>query len=374
MPPSNAEAMVHYQDTLLGSVRQERIQRYLTSDENERLHRLFGERPVKVWGSRNSSKNRSGFDRMKPGDDLLVVKGDVIEFMGKVALKTVNSTLSRELWKNLKDSSEEGWDLIYFVVNPIQLNIPFESFCDLIGYEPNYQPQGFTAVADAKVQRFYERYDDLYSILLKVKEGQPVLERDPTPARRGFDQDLIEVSRDDIDEVIKSEIVSDHVRMQWKLASLGRKAGAKVWIPASDQSRLKRIYQFNEFEPEFAGGLDLPKSYVENIDVVWKEDFRIHAAFEVENTTAIYSGLLRFADLTVLAPNTTYPLVVVAPSARRGRVLDQLLRPSFKRLALRDKVGFLPYETVDDMHDRFKDIDRGISVEVILDKTEKLAA
>jgi hypothetical protein len=49
-------------------------------------------------------------------------------------------------------------------------------------------------------------------------------------------------------------------------------------------------------------------------DVVWKEEFRIDAAFEIENSTSIYSGLLRFADLTMVAPNTIYPLFIVSPS------------------------------------------------------------
>jgi hypothetical protein len=50
-------------------------------------------------------------------------------------------------------------------------------------------------------------------------------------------------------------------------------------------------------------------------DVVWKEEFRIDAAFEIENSTSIYSGLLRFADLTMVAPNTIYPLFIGKPKA-----------------------------------------------------------
>jgi hypothetical protein len=34
---------------------------------------------------------------MADGDDLLIVEGDVIRLMGKIALKTVNADLSREL-------------------------------------------------------------------------------------------------------------------------------------------------------------------------------------------------------------------------------------------------------------------------------------
>ena len=131
-------------------------------------------------------------------------------------------------------------------------------------------------------------------------------------------------------------------------------------------------YNFNEFESEFAAGIDLPKNYFENIDVVWKEEFRIDAAFEVENSTAIYSGLLRFADLNIVAPNTTYPMFIVAPADRRNRVREQLLRPVFRRLDLRDKVRFLPYEAVEEIEKFFERTDTGPSVDIIRAKAEVL--
>ena len=103
-------------------------------------------------------------------------------------------------------------------------------------------------------------------------------------------------------------------------------------VPAGDQARLRRSYQFESFDQEFAAGIDLPHSYVENIDVVWKKEFRIGAAYEIENSTSIYSGLLRFADLNILAPNTLYPMFVVAPSERKNRVREQLRRPTLEQL------------------------------------------
>jgi hypothetical protein len=168
-------------------------------------------------------------------------------------------------------------------------------------------------------------------------------------------------------------LISDHVRMQWKLASLGLKAGEKIWVPVSDQGRLRSTYNFNAFESEFATGIDLPKNYFENIDVVWKQEFRIGAAFEVENSTSIYSGLLRFADLSIVAPNTNYPMFIVAPSERRNQVRDQLLRPAFKRLEMRGKVRFLPYEVVDDIEQFFAKTSGGLSVDLIQAKAEAVA-
>ena len=190
--------------------------------------------------------------------------------------------------------------------------MPFVEFCKLLGYATNYQLRGFTSVAQDKLDAFYDRYDDLYSILIRVRGGRPVESKVPLLVQEPAPQPLVEIEREDVEAVLASEVVSDHVKMQWKLASLGLKAGEKVWVPAADQGKLRRIYEFESFEAEFASGIDLPRSYIENIDVVWKEEYRIDAAFEIENTTAIYSGLLRFADLTILAPNTVYPMFIVA--------------------------------------------------------------
>jgi hypothetical protein len=55
---------------------------------------------------------------------------------------------------------------------------------------------------------------------------------------------------------------------------------------------------------------DLPRQFddatnrtIELIDVLWLQGDAIIAAFEVEHTTAIYSGLLRMSDLVSMQPN-----------------------------------------------------------------------
>ncbi len=373
MPPGNPEAMTHYRDTIQQRVSFERISRFVSRELAVRLKHFFGDRPIAVWGSRDGTANRAKFERMAEGDDLLIVEGDSIKFMGKVALKTVNPALSRELWHNINDpATSAGWDLIYFIGNPIEIGVPFQAFCRLFEYEETYRLRGFTTVSIEKLEAFYARYDDLYSILVRVRDGQPVGQRAPPSAVEPETSPMVEVEPEDVDQIVQSPLVSDHVKMQWKLASLGLKAGEKIWVPTADQGKLRTVYDFNEFEAEFAAGIDLPKNYFENIDVVWKEEFRINAAFEVENSTAIYSGLLRFADLNIVAPNTTYPMFIVAPAERRNRVREQLLRPVFRRLELRDKVKFLPYETIDEIDRFFSSTSSGLSVELISGRAETI--
>jgi hypothetical protein len=375
IPPGNPEAVVHYQDTIVSRVSLERLAPFLSASLRSRLIGVFGRNAIAVWGSESGARNRANFERMSPGDDILIVEGEQIKLIGKIAAKTQNPSLSRELWKTLS-GDVTTWELIYFIANPRKVDLPFREVCRLFEYAPTYRLRGFTSVAAARLERFHERYDDLYSILQRLQQGESIAEKGSLPSAEpaaARPNDLVELHPDEIEEVLQADLVSDHVRMQWKLARLGLKAGERVWVPVGDQAKLRRHYQFDEFDPEFVAGIDLPHSYIENIDVVWRQEFRIGAAYEIENSTAIYSGLLRFADLNILAPNTLYPMFVVAPANRKNRLREQLWRPTFRRLGLDKKVMFLSYESVDAIDEFFGPAESGLSVETIIGRAEVLA-
>ena len=89
---------------------------------------------------------------------------------------------------------------------------------------------------------------------------------------------------------------------------------------------------------------------IELIDVLWLSGNSIVAAFEVESTTSIYSGLLRMSDLLALQPNLDINLYLLAPDERRDKVEQELLRPTF---SLREKplariCGFLAFSVLCD--------------------------
>jgi hypothetical protein len=197
---------------------------------------------------------------------------------------------------------------------------------------------------------------------------EPSLLQEDKPQETGKEPE----SSTDLPAVPDEETLSDHLQMQWLLLRMGKQAGEKVWAPRNDQSRISSRFNFHEFESTFAAGLNTQVKYVENIDVVWKEEYRIDAAFEIENSTSIYSGLLRFADLTMVAPNSTYPMFIVAPSERRNRVREQLARPTFRYLHLADKVHYLPYEKVNEVAAFFGETGGGLNVNVLVGKSERL--
>jgi len=144
--------------------------------------------------------------------------------------------------------------------------------------------------------------------------------------------------------------VLDHAHVQWVLAKVGRQLGCQVWIAANDQRRGWGGEQLGSLSvpalPHLGLGPDSQR-IVSMIDVVWLTGVnQVAAAFEVEHTTSVYSGLLRMADLAALSPNLSFPLYVVAPASRLPRVRRELARPTFRALALDRRCRFFSSEAL----------------------------
>ena len=164
--------MVHYEATIRNPVHPDRIYKYLDQKTGRKLRSVFGNRPIRIWGQEEKPGNRSRFDRMREGDEILIVEGDTVRLLGVIACTTENIDLSHELWQPLRTDDKRDWRLIYFIANGREINLPFSDFNRLVGYKENYRPQGFTSVAEDKLEEFYSKYDDLYSILIRLK-GAP---------------------------------------------------------------------------------------------------------------------------------------------------------------------------------------------------------
>jgi hypothetical protein len=175
-------------------------------------------------------------------------------------------------------------------------------------------------------------------------------------ARRSDGQVLVTVPEDDHDEPAEPTTdLRESIKVQASLADLGAKMGMRIWLPPADRGRVLAVWH-----PQGDSLLqELPLNYdtttlqtIENIDVIWMKQRAIVRAFEVEHTTAIYSGILRMADLLALQPNMDIRLHIVAPGTRRDRVFDQLRRPVFSLLDRRPlfkTCSFLSYEDLEEL-------------------------
>lgn len=163
------------------------------------------------------------------------------------------------------------------------------------------------------------------------------------------------------DEEEKTETISaeeitkdkrESLRVQAKLAEIGEKIGVKIWLPRNDRDSILEIWN-----PKDKILLeDLPFSFddvtlktIKNIDVLWIKGRTIIRAFEVEDTTSIYSGILRMADLLSLIPNIEVKIHLVAPSSRRNEVFKQIARPVFQVMdggPLSELCSYISYDSI----------------------------
>ena len=112
--------------------------------------------------------------------------------------------------------------------------------------------------------------------------------------------------------------------------------GFNVWVARNDRGKELKGKSFSAL-PHMKTELplqfdDATNRTIELIDVLWLQGNAIVAAFEIESTTSIYSGLLRMADLIAMQPNLNIPLYLVAPDERREKVMIEVNRPTFCRL------------------------------------------
>ena len=141
----------------------------------------------------------------------------------------------------------------------------------------------------------------------------------------------------------------NHSQIQSFIGSIGNAKGYDIWIPMNDRNKLDRNYvtQFNFQEIILQRYAKIFK-VIKEIDVIWlkRGSSEIRALFEVEHSTPIYSGLLRFNDLHLSEPTIKPRYNIVSNTSRKSLFLKQINRPTFKVSGLIEICNFLEYKDV----------------------------
>lgn len=190
---------------------------------------------------------------------------------------------------------------------------------------------------------------------LKQRDEVRAAKEEPTATHTHIDEASAAEEHDPAEAAVAGKPERAHTEMQYLLMRLGDELNLTVYVARNDRKgewngqRLEDLPGQMERLPDHIG-LD-PKTNRETvrfIDVLWldKAGRSVQAAFEVESTTSIYSGLLRMSDLLATYPNLSIPLFVVAPEVRRDAVMREVQRPTFERMAtpLGQVVRYIPFE------------------------------
>jgi type II restriction enzyme len=145
---------------------------------------------------------------------------------------------------------------------------------------------------------------------------------------------LIEKRKTDVEQEKKEEDL--HTEMQYHLLKIGNALGYDVIAASNDRSRQHCGNSFSFMSLQQFPEINLDRetlNTVKLIDVLWfqKSTNNVIAAFEVEKSTSIYSGILRLTDLSYTIADGDEVFYLIVPDKRQKDVCMQLCRPSIKQ-------------------------------------------
>lgn len=205
-----------------------------------------------------------------------------------------------------------------------------------------------SALQNAEINPVARPYDER-----KLERKVPVYKTSEGLVSIPDDTEEQEVAHTSVAQNDAPELETTHEEIQWLLLYLGEQMKLDVWVAANDRSK---SYKGNTFQSLKRLKKTLPVQFneatnrtIELIDVLWLQSNTIVAAFEIEHTTTIYSGLLRLADLITMQPNINIPLFIVAPDEREEKVKREINRPIFSqalKIPLPEICRFIPYSAL----------------------------
>ena len=153
------------------------------------------------------------------------------------------------------------------------------------------------------------------------------------PERKKLEK-LIEKRQEGVQQEKEEENL--HTEMQYHLLKIGNALGYDVIAASNDRSRSHAGNNFSFISLQKFPEIKLDTetlNTVKLIDVLWfqKGTNNVIAAFEVEKSTSIYSGILRLTDLSYSIADGDEVFYLIVPDKREKDVCLQLCRPAIKQ-------------------------------------------
>jgi len=139
---------------------------------------------------------------------------------------------------------------------------------------------------------------------------------------------------------------SDHDLAIARLVETAGLRNLKAHIGKTEQMKYTEFrHRSSDLPKQVKGMPKAARKIIEQIDVLWHNGGKgIVAAFEVERTTTITSGIDRFRNLLTAAPESEVELYLVVPKSRGKEVRNKLGSPANRKDGLHKKIGYIYLE------------------------------
>jgi type II restriction enzyme len=141
---------------------------------------------------------------------------------------------------------------------------------------------------------------------------------------------------------------STHDLMIKRLAALGSSEGYGVHIGQTEQ---RKYVEFRRLSTPMGDNIEYGLNrqafdIIREIDLLWLKTDTIVAAFEIEKSTTIDSGINRFRNLFAATPNQKIPAYIVIPDDREEEAIRKIGSLANKREELHKKIKYLFFSKV----------------------------
>ncbi len=140
---------------------------------------------------------------------------------------------------------------------------------------------------------------------------------------------------------------SEHSKMIFFLALLGKKAKYDVWIGSNEQAssyngqKLSSLVSIKKPVWRFVPTPNWDR--INQIDVIWHDRGRIEYTFEIENTTAITEAIVRNSNI----PHNKLKRIIIIPKEREGLLNRKLEEPMIKENIVKNNWHFVFYNDLE---------------------------
>ncbi len=156
----------------------------------------------------------------------------------------------------------------------------------------------------------------------------------------------------DVEYRLNTTEESEHDLAIARLVEMAGLRKLKAHIGRTEQMKYAEFRKMSSDLPQRVKGMPkAARDIIEQIDVLWHNGGKgIVAAFEVERTTTITSGIDRFRNLLTAAPESEVELYLVVPKSRGKEVRNKLGSPANRKDGLHKKIGYIYLEDLDIRH------------------------
>lgn len=164
---SSSAAQKHVDKTIKKTVN---LMDYADYINNGFIDELEDSENVNMWGATPGKSNKSNWNKLKKGDRFLLYgSNQTFTHYGKVIAKVQNNQLAESIWGTT--SKGDTWEYIFFVEIISEININIKEFNKFVGYSENFTPQGFSFIADSKLDNILKEFSSIDAAITSLNNG-----------------------------------------------------------------------------------------------------------------------------------------------------------------------------------------------------------